>query len=109
MTQLRGCQLVVEDDHVGVGRLDCLFQFLKFALADVAGVVDLLPLLEHAADDPGAGGGGQALQFFEGVRADPGPVGQGDADEDGALGVDGEFVAVRVERHGRGEASGIRG
>src|SRR5439155_8666980 len=69
-------QVVVEDDHVGVGGLDLLLQLGELALADVGGGDDLEPFLQQAADDGGAGGGGQAAQLVERVFADPGPVRQ---------------------------------
>ena len=52
-----GRQVVVEDDDVGVGRLDQFGQLGDLALADVGGRVDLLAPLQQAADDDGAGGG----------------------------------------------------
>ena len=48
--RLGGAQVVVEDDEVGLVRLDQLLQLLDLARADVGGDIDLLPLLEHAAD-----------------------------------------------------------
>ena len=53
----------------------------------------LLQLLQQAADDDGPGGGRQAAQFVERIGADPRPLGQGDADEDGPLLADRHFGA----------------
>ena len=55
--------------------------------------------LAEAADDDGAGGGRQAAQLFERVVAEPGAFRQGDADEEGAFEMDGQFVAGIVESH----------
>ena len=102
-SRLRICgrrQVVVEDDHVGVGGRDLLLQFFELALADVAGGVDLQPPLAEAADDGGAGGGRQAAQLVERVVADPGAVRQVHADEEGFFEMDGQFVAVVIESHG---------
>ena len=56
---------------------DLLLQFLELALADVGAGIDLVAALAQAADDDGAGRGGQAAQFVERVAADPGTIRQG--------------------------------
>ena len=65
--RLGGAEVVVEDDEVGLVRLDQLLQLLDLARADVRGDVRLLPLLEHAADDDQPGGLGQAPDLVQGV------------------------------------------
>jgi hypothetical protein len=42
---LRGAQVVVEQNHVGLVRLDRRLQLLDLPRPDVGGDVDLLPLL----------------------------------------------------------------
>ena len=64
---LRGAEVVVEDDEVGLVRLDQLLELLDLARADVGGDVDLLPLLEHAADHDQTGRLGQAPDLVQGV------------------------------------------
>ena len=67
VSRLRGAQVVVEDDDVGLVGLDQLLQLLDLARADVGGDVDLLPLLEHAADHVQAGRLGQAANLVQGI------------------------------------------
>ena len=49
-------EVVVEDDDVRLLGLDQRFQLLDLARADVGRDVDLLPFLQHGADDHQAGG-----------------------------------------------------
>ena len=60
-----------------------------------------LALLRQAADDDGAGGRRQAAQLVERVVAEPGPLRQGDADQEGPFQADRQFVARGIERHER--------
>src|SRR5262249_52508167 len=99
VADLPGGEVVVEDDDVGLGRLDGLHQLLELALADVAAGVDVLPLLAQPADDDGAGGLRQAAQLVQRVGADERPVRQRDADEEGFFQLDVEFFARGIERH----------
>ena len=68
VAHLGGRQVVVEDDHVGVGGLDELLELLDLALADVGREIDVLALLEHAADHDQAGRLGQAAESRPGGR-----------------------------------------
>ena len=69
VADLAGRQVVVEDDHVGIGGLDLLEQFVHLALADVACRASICcALLGELADDDGPGGRGQAAQLFERIR-----------------------------------------
>ena len=102
-------QVVVEDDHVGVGRLDQLGELVDLAGADVGGEVDVVALLGELADDLGAGGFGQAADFVARIVVDrPRPVGQGDRDEDRLLAADGELVPLGFERFADGMDSSWR-
>ena len=78
---------------------DQFLQLVELALADVGGGIDLFAPLGQAADDDGAGGGGQAAQFLQRIVADPGPVRQGHADQEGPFQMDRQFIAGDVERH----------
>ena len=68
--RLGRAQVVVEDDDVGLVRLDQLLELLDLARADVGGDVDLLPLLQHAADHDQAGRLGQAPDLVQGIVGD---------------------------------------
>ena len=65
--RLGRAEVVVEDDEVGLVGLDQLLELLDLARADVGGDVDLLPLLEHAADHDQPGRLGQAPDLVQGV------------------------------------------
>ena len=65
--------------------LDQLLELLDLARADVGGDVDLLPLLEHAADHDQAGRLGQAPDLVQGVVGVVVAVGQEDPDQDRLL------------------------
>src|SRR5262249_54199917 len=92
-----------EDDDVGIRRQDQFLELFELALADVGAGDDVVPLLRELADDRGAGGLGQAAEFVEGILAEPGPGGKGNADQDRLLAADSHFVAGRVERHSGGK------
>ena len=94
---LAGTQVVVEDDHVGVGGRGQAGQLGDLALAQVGGGVGGLAALGQLADHPRAGGGGQAFQFFQRLAV-AGPAGQQHADQDGGLA--GPAVAAVRRREG---------
>ena len=72
LAQLRRRQLVVEDDDVGVGFGRGLRQHVDLAAAEERGRVGLGTILQHAQDDAGARGLGEAGELFEGMfRVDP--------------------------------------
>src|ERR1035437_6414747 len=58
-------ELVVEDDDGGLCVRDERLQLLELALADVGGGVGFFERLRELADDDGAGGVGEAAEFFE--------------------------------------------
>ena len=90
-----GRQVVVEDHDVGVGRRRRALQLVDLALADVGGGVGRLPLLQHAADDRGAGGFGQARELVERIAVDEERmVGQLHAHQDGGLALDALLAVV---------------
>ena len=64
--RLRRAQVVVEDDEVGLVGLDQLLELLDLARADVGGDVDVLPLLQHAADHDETGRLGQTADLVQG-------------------------------------------
>ena len=83
--RLRRAQVVVEDDEVGLVRLDQLLELLDLARADIGGDVDLLPLLQHAADDDQAGRLGQPADLVQRVVGRDIAVGQDNPDQDGSF------------------------
>jgi hypothetical protein len=92
-------EVVVKDDHIGVGGLDLLLELGKLALADVRGRDDRLATLEQAADDHGAGHRCQSVQLLQRVATDPGPLRQSYADQKRAFPMDREFIAGNIEWH----------
>ena len=65
-----GREIVVEDDHVGVGRRGQLLQLVDLALAEIGGHVGRLAALGQLADDARAGRVGQPCQFLQRVAMD---------------------------------------
>ena len=63
---LRGVQVVVKDDHIGLGGRDQLLQFSHLAVAQVGRTVGHGTALRQFADDHGAGRRRQAAQFGQG-------------------------------------------
>lgn len=66
---LRGAEVIVEHDQVGIATSDQLFQFDKFAATDVCAGVRLVPYLHQVSDNFGAGRFRQAPHFIEGTVA----------------------------------------
>jgi len=87
VARLGGAQVVVEDDHVGLLGLDERLELLDLARADVRRDVDLVPLLQQAADHVQAGRLGQSPEFLQGVvrRGLVGRQGQDHPHQDGLL------------------------
>ena len=67
VARLGGAQVVVEDDDVGLLGLDERLELLDLARADVGRDVDLLPLLQQAADHLQAGRLGQSPELLQGI------------------------------------------
>ena len=67
--RLAGRKIVVEDDHVSIGGLEQLMQFLQFALADVSARNDGFAFLEKVAHHDRTGCGRQAAQLIQGIRS----------------------------------------
>jgi hypothetical protein len=90
-------EVVVEDHHVGVGRLDEFGEFPELARADVRGELNVLPLLGEFRDDGGAGGLGEPADLVARVVAEPRPVRQRHADQNRLFAGDRELVPLGVE------------
>ena len=97
VARLAGRQIVIEQNHVGVVRLNEFFQFAELALADVGVCLDVLAFLGELADDAGAGGGRQAANLVARIFAQPRAVGQGNAHQNCFFEMDRQFVAVVIE------------
>ena len=76
-----------------------LLQFGELAFADVGGGHRFSTPLGQTAHDDGAGGRRQAAQFFERIAADPGPLGQGHADQKRLFEANSEVAARSIKRH----------
>ena len=90
---LRGGEVVVEDDDVGFFLGGQVGDFYGFAGAEVGGRVDAVAALHDLADDFGAGRFGEGDQFAEWVAGVGVCLWQQNADEDGAFLFDGKFGA----------------
>ena len=76
VARLRGTEVVVEEDDVPLVRLDRVFQLLDLAGADVSRDVDLMPLLQHGANDDQTSGLGQPPKLVQGIIGRPVTMGK---------------------------------
>ena len=93
---LRGAEVVVEDDRGGAEGLAELLELFDLALAHVGARDGALEALLELSHDDGAGLLGEGAQLAEGVGGVVGGIWQADGGEHGALGLDvdgGSFFA----------------
>ena len=97
---LGGTQVVVEEDDVGLLGLDRRLELLDLARADVGRDVDLLPLLQHAADNEQAGCLGQAPELVQGIVGRHVTMGKDNPDQNGSFLTPGTLDAICINQGG---------
>src|SRR5262245_55681913 len=99
IADLGGRQVVVENNHVGIGHLDLFLELRELAFADVGGGIDFLAPLRQTADDDGPGRRRQAAQLFERIGPKPRSLRQRHAHEQGSFQPNGKIIPGSIERH----------
>jgi hypothetical protein len=85
VARLRRAQVVIKNDDVRLVGLNKELELVDFSRADVGRDINLMPLLQHLADDVQIGRLGQTAKLFERIIGRLVGAGQDDTDQNGTF------------------------